>query len=183
MGQPKAQLRIHTQPILTYLLNRFAWKGPRWLITAPGAEHPPGWEGFDRELIDPEPDLGPLRGILTALESLQTQYLVVATVDMPSIEVLQFHALLGAIESNPSLHGVMFARGTESHHSIEPFPLALRKDALHAIRERLGSGQRSVHRLLDDPAFSAIPAQGDWDVWTNLNRPADLEEFLAKTGR
>jgi len=96
---------------------------------------------------------------------------------------LQFHALLGAIESNPSLNGVMFARGTERQRSIEPFPLALRKDSLRAIRDRLASLQRSVHRLLDDPAFSVIPAQGDWDVWTNLNRPADLEEFLAKTGR
>jgi molybdopterin-guanine dinucleotide biosynthesis protein A len=183
MGQPKAMLRIRAQPILTYLLNRFAWKGPRWLITAPGAEHPPGWEGFDRELIDPEPDLGPLRGILTALESLQTQYLVVATVDMPSIEIRQFHALLAALESTPAIHGVMFSRVTEGRQSIEPFPMALRMGATIAVRDRLSLGQRSVHRLLDDPGFLAIPAAADWDVWTNLNRPADLEEFLTKTGR
>src|SRR5581483_11371389 len=73
MGRPKALLEIRGKPILTYLLDRLAWNGPKWLITAPGMQQPPGAQAFDRELVDPEEGAGPLRGVLTALEHLQTQ--------------------------------------------------------------------------------------------------------------
>ncbi|MDB5911273.1 MAG: hypothetical protein JWP34_5390, partial [Massilia sp.] len=66
MGKAKGLLRVGPepgQPILGYLLNRLAWRGPTMLVTAPGRDHPPGWEQFDRELIDPEAGGGPLRGV------------------------------------------------------------------------------------------------------------------------
>ena len=71
MGQPKGLLTLKGQPILDYLLDALAWPGPTLLVTAPGREHPPGWERFDNEAADPESGGGPLRGVLTALESMR----------------------------------------------------------------------------------------------------------------
>ena len=38
------------------------------LVTAPGFERPPGFERFGREVVDPIAGIGPLRGVLTAIE-------------------------------------------------------------------------------------------------------------------
>jgi molybdopterin-guanine dinucleotide biosynthesis protein A len=62
MGKAKALLRIGNQPILTYLLERFAWRGPTMLVSSPGREHPPGAEEFDVEVVDPVEGMGPVRG-------------------------------------------------------------------------------------------------------------------------
>src|SRR3954463_11699786 len=85
MGRPKGDLEINGLPILRYLLQRVEWSGPTLLVTAPGRERPPAHYDFDREVVDPAAGLGPLRGVLTAIEAAQTESLVVSTVDMPGL--------------------------------------------------------------------------------------------------
>src|SRR2546421_8676966 len=85
MGTPKSSLLIRGKPILEHLLDQIAWPGKTMLVTAPGREQPPGSERFDREVQDPPGGGGPLRGILTALEHLQTPLLIVMPIDMPEI--------------------------------------------------------------------------------------------------
>src|SRR3954470_6533758 len=85
MGKPKGLLKIGNQPILTYLLKRFNWRGPTMLVTSPGRERPPGTEGFDLEVVDPVEGMGPVRGVMTALENSKTDFLIVASVDMPLV--------------------------------------------------------------------------------------------------
>src|SRR5688572_29494375 len=85
MGRAKSLLTVHGRPVLEYLHRQFAWPGPTLLVTTPGRERPPGHELFSREVTDPVADLGPLRGLLTALEQCTTPLLIVSTVDMPCI--------------------------------------------------------------------------------------------------
>src|SRR5262245_51915629 len=68
MGTAKSMLRIGGRPVLEFLLDRLAWRGPTLLVTAPGRERPNGQEAFDHEAVDAVGGEGPLRGILTALE-------------------------------------------------------------------------------------------------------------------
>lgn len=176
MGMPKALLRIQNRPILDYLLDRLAWPGPRWLITAPGREHPPGWERFDRELVDPVAGLGPLRGVLTALQHLDRPELIVATVDMPQITAEALRWMIQQLRSRPEIVGLMGRRGSATRQQTEPFPLALRKPAEPVIRQRLETGRRSVQGLLEEPSFATITPPPDWptDIWLNLNTATDL---------
>src|SRR5690242_5929498 len=107
MGKPKALLHVRGQPILQYLLARFRWPGPTLLVTAPSRERPPACERFDREVVDPVPGQGPLRGVLTALDSIATETLVVATVDMPEVSPAQLQWLLEQLDQHPASLGVM----------------------------------------------------------------------------
>jgi len=177
MGQNKALLRVHGCPILEYLLDQLRWPGPAWLITAPGREHPPGWERFDRELVDPAAGVGPLRGILTALEHAETTEIIVATVDMPAVTAVALGWLVDQLHHRPDRVGVMCRRPDGSNEKIEPFPIAIRQSAAPLIRQRIESGRRSVRGLIDDPGFVAMPCPSDWTqtMWLNLNEPADLQ--------
>lgn len=178
MGQPKGLLRIDGQPILNYLLDSVAWPGPKYLVTAPGREHPQGWEAFDREWVDPVAGLGPLRGVLTAVENADASLLVITTVDMPGIRAHHLAWIVARLEQSKAQLGMMCRR---SDGRLEPFPLALRKEAQAIVRQRLHGGNRAVHGLLDDPLFTVIVAPHEWgpEVWTNLNDPQDLRQFEA----
>ncbi|HZK80573.1 MAG TPA: molybdenum cofactor guanylyltransferase [Humisphaera sp.] len=179
MGQPKGLLTLAGKPILDYLLDHLAWPGPTMLITAPDREHPPGWQRFSREVSDPIPGGGPLRGVLTALEHLQTPLLIVLTIDMPGVRLPHGMWLLHKLRNDPTAMGMMLRRNVQDHSQIEPFPCVLRLDARAIVARRLMEGKRSVHGLLDEPGFLAIDSPGDWpaDVWTNLNVPQDLRDF------
>jgi len=178
MGVPKGELRILGRPILEHLLHRLAWAGPTLLVTAPGRERPPGWEGFTREVADPVPGLGPLRGVLTALETAPPGAALVASVDMPEVGPEQLALLVRAAADRPEAGGIMLRRPG----GIEPFPCLLRTALRDEIRTRLDTGRASVVALAHDGLAHIVDAPTGWTgaVWTNLNRPADLAAYAAR---
>lgn len=179
MGMPKALLAIDGQPILDYLLDHLGWTGPTMLVTSPGREHPPGWKRFSVEVQDPRPGGGPLRGILTALESIATPLLLVLTVDMPGIRLAHCKLMLDHLREDPQARCVMLRRVVKGAMRVEAFPCALRIAAKAVVSYRLALQRRSVYGLLEEPGFVSIEVPGNWDeqVWANLNYPSDLAEF------
>jgi molybdopterin-guanine dinucleotide biosynthesis protein A len=180
MGTPKSLLKVHDRPILEYLRRRFGWTGPTLLVTTPGREQPPGHELFSREVTDPVPDLGPLRGLLSALEACHTPLLGVTTVDMPRIGPPHFDFLIESMKSRTDCIGLMLRRRVDGEVRIEPFPSIFRMGARGPVSALLTSDRRSVRALCEQPGFADIPAPADWPerTWTNLNFPEDLERFL-----
>jgi molybdopterin-guanine dinucleotide biosynthesis protein A len=170
---------VHGRPVLEYLLDRFEWTGPTLLVTAPGREHPPGWERFTREVTDPVAGLGPLRGILTALEAAETRLVVVTSVDMPGVGRAQLDWLVARMQGQPAALGVMCHRAADSRPLIEPFPSVYRVEAAPVVLRRLDEGRRALHTLTDLPEFVMVAAPKEWpdSVWTNVNTPDDLSQL------
>ena len=181
MGRPKAELRVGGKPILAHLLNRWQWDGPTLLVTAPGRERPPGAEHFDREVIDPVAGEGPMRGLITALKATRTQILIVASCDMPTVESLHLRWLADALARRPTAHLLLLSHGG----TTQPFPLALRRDALPALTDHFAGGKRSLRSLLEIERAAQLAAPAEWspDVWTNLNAPQDLEAFARRAAQ
>jgi molybdopterin-guanine dinucleotide biosynthesis protein A len=178
MGKPKGELVIDGRSIIQYLLDRFAWDGPTLLVTAPGREHPPGWERFTREVVDPVSGQGPLRGVLTALEHATTDRVVVTTIDMPGLDGAHLRWI--AEQSRASV--TMTRHGDQ----IEPFPSVYHTSSAAAtIRAELDAGCLSVQALSRQADAHVLDAPRDWDdsVWMNLNRPEDLADFLTRLSR
>jgi molybdopterin-guanine dinucleotide biosynthesis protein A len=181
MGKAKGLLRVGEKPILQYLLERFGWRGPTMLVSAPGRERPPGAERFDVEVVDPVEGMGPVRGVLTALENLRTEFLVVASVDMPLVGREQFLWLMERIEEKSEMWGVMVERGDGL---IEPLPAVFRKTwagrpCHEIVGGHWGEGKRSLHSFAEREGFLVVPAPAAWrnEVWTNLNEPGDWAAF------
>jgi len=172
MGKPKALLQVGGRPILSYVLEQFAWPGPTLLVTSPGRENPPGAEVFQMEIVDPVAGEGPLRGVLTALEVCTTSLLFLSTVDMPGVGIEQARWMVEQLES--PRQGVMCRRNGKR----EPFPLLLRNSPFFArgIRKRLESGRGAVSRL---PSISILDPQWPDQVWVNLNHPQEFAAWAA----
>ena len=177
MGVPKAQLQVRGKPILDWLLARWGWEGPKLLVTAPGREHPPGREGFDREAIDAVPDQGPMRGVVTALDAVGTEMIVVATCDMPLVGRHQLVWLAQRLVEWPARSGLFIARQNGAAMKIEPFPCAVRRSAMELLNSRLAAGDFAMHSLAELQQFELLACPDDWaaETWLNLNRPDDLK--------
>jgi molybdopterin-guanine dinucleotide biosynthesis protein A len=176
MGKSKAGLRVDNIAILSWLLRKFRWDGPTLLVTSPGREHPSGCSDFDSEVVDPVAGVGPIRGLLTALENVTTQMLVVATVDMPMVEREQLLWLVSELIAKPQAAGCMCRNEKE----VQPFPSAWRCDlARKIVREHFDAGRRSVYSLQDHSNVIVADAPVAWptSTWLNLNYPRDLEEL------
>jgi molybdopterin-guanine dinucleotide biosynthesis protein A len=180
MGRPKAELLIDGRPILQYLLDQTRWPGPTLLVTAPGREHPPGWDRFDAEAIDPVAGLGPLRGVLTGLEAAKSDIVIFTTVDMPGMGGDQLAFVGSQLESKPDAIGIMLKRA-----EIEPLPCALRRSCIPMIERRLAEQRRSVWGLSQETGMLTVAAASSWDesVWTNLNAPDDIARFVPRASR
>jgi molybdopterin-guanine dinucleotide biosynthesis protein A len=176
MGFPKGEMRPGGRPILPLLLERFDWPGPTLLVTAPGREHPTGWELFSRECVDPQPGQGPLRGLLTALENTPVPHVVVTAVDMPGIGRPQLEWVGRELRTWPGVVGIMLREGHGAAGRVQPFPSAFRIQAAPLVRRMLETNHRSLHGLLDDASILALDAPAEWgeEVWTNVNTPEDL---------
>jgi molybdopterin-guanine dinucleotide biosynthesis protein A len=174
--------------VLRVLLDRFAWPGPTLLVTAPGRERPTGHEAFTREVVDPSPGEGPLRGLLTALENSPAPWVVVTAVDMPLVRREQLDWLAAALKKNRSgtvSSGVMLYQAGPNGRQLQPFPSAFHVDAAPLVRRLLDSHRRALHALRDDPTIANLDAPPDWpaDSWTNVNAPSDLTSYERKYPR
>ena len=178
MGTSKAELTLRGQSVVDYLLDR--WPGTRViLVTAPG-QATAGAKRFDLIVSDPVAGLGPLRGILTALENAPDEIIVVTTIDMPNVAVEQLQFVEQALRDRPELSGLMLARDRGEERFIEPFPSAFRRSAATIIAQELSEQRRAVRGLLrHSEKFLLLDAPRDWNdsVWLNLTTPADVEAF------
>jgi len=181
MGMPKAHLELRGEPILAWMLKHLRWPGPTMLLTAPAVADPPGAQLFDLRVTDPVDDLGPMRGIASALENTSTEVIAVVTVDMPGItrDVLEW--LLKSLAARPQLHGLMCSRLIEQREMIEPFPAVFRSSAKEIVLARLQAGELSVQRLCRQPNFASLASPAEWpaSTWMNLNHPGELAAFEA----
>jgi molybdopterin-guanine dinucleotide biosynthesis protein A len=151
MGVPKAELRIRGVPILEHLLAGWNWTGPTLLVTAPGREHPPGCGAFTEEAVDPVADLGPLRGILTALEHATTPTVAITAVDMAGVRAAQLTWLIEQFSEHVDILGLMLARDGRG----EPFPSIFRIAAAEVICSRIDAND-GEHLTMHAPGEPSV---------------------------
>jgi molybdopterin-guanine dinucleotide biosynthesis protein A len=178
MGIPKGMLQIRGRPILTHILASSRWPGPTLLVTSPGRESPPGAKDFDAEVVDPAPGLGPMRGVLTALQKSKTEAIVISAVDMPAMngEVLRWIAQ--ELRRRPTARAILVERLVDAKIELEPLPCGFRRSARDLLTQRIATGKRSLCGLAGCDGIETARAPQLWTgLWENLNYPADLSRF------
>jgi molybdopterin-guanine dinucleotide biosynthesis protein A len=183
MGMPKAWLQIGDESILAWLNRRLCWPGPKMLVSSPATANPPDANLFDELCLDPVDGLGPLRGVLTALEHSTTATVVITAIDMPGVNFQTLDWLAESLANRPDCQGLMCRVSRTSAPAIEPFPSVFRTSAAASIARRLEQGRRSVHSLCESSEFCAIEPPSDWpdDIWTNLNEADQFKIFQTKS--
>lgn len=180
MGIPKHALTIHGEPILGALLRRLRWPGPTLLVVSTDRPVVAGQERCDRVVCDGVADQGPLRGILTALDTASTEALIAVPIDMPELGCRHLDWLRGLADVHREASCIMLR---DDGGQIQPFPSLCRRGLIPSIAALLDAGRRSLHALADLPGAHIQPAPTSWSprVWTNLNTPPDLVGYISST--
>ncbi len=130
--------------------------------------HPEIAARADLVIPDREPGLGPIGGIVAALEHpLASEGVFVLAGDLSSIGAAEVRAIWAAAEHETDAWATLADSGR-----LEPCIGVYRSAALPTLRERLASGRRSLHDAL--PAERVRRVRVGAERVRNVNEPGDL---------
>lgn len=120
----------------------------------------------DGVIRDLHPGVGPMGGVISALEHGRAPVFVAAG-DMPGIDAATIRALLTALVESPGALAV-FAADDRPHPALAIYC----PESLATLRDRLARGERALHSALPREAVVLVPC--DQRVLANVNSQSDL---------
>jgi molybdopterin-guanine dinucleotide biosynthesis protein A len=176
MGASKAELLIHSEPILSNLQRRFALVSSSSMVLAAGQTLPRGSESFTTIVRDEQEGQGPLAGVVAGLKCFVAAVNVVVPVDMPGVTMEHAALLIDAKRS------AMFRRETGM---LEPMPMVILQADVAPVIDAHAAGERSLMGLERRGIVTAIDAPPDWpaSVWANVNTLEDAASWGISAGQ
>jgi len=171
MGQDKGLVQLGGRPLVQHVLDRVAQLGDEVCITT---NRPQAYAFLGvPTAADPQPGLGALAGLRTALHAARGDTVLVVACDMPFLEP----ALLRHLLSRSGEAEVIIPR---RHGEFEPLHAVYRRSCLTALEAALARGEARMIsffpdvRLLpiDQPELAAYDPEGL--SFFNVNTPDDL---------
>lgn len=126
----------------------------------------------DRVLADPNPGVGPIGGILSALLAAHTSILVLAG-DMPRVDAAAIRILIAAASVRPEAEVLVARAENRTHPCVGIFRLS----AVAGLRAAFARGERALHLALQGAVVQTVDLPPS--VLANINTP---EEFHANGG-
>ncbi|MEO7716047.1 MAG: molybdenum cofactor guanylyltransferase [Capsulimonas sp.] len=176
MGRDKAALPWNGEPLLEHLA--IAALSTRHLVRVIGRPQPEDWKvaGVDF-LPDRYPDVGPLGGVLTALEAGAGSILAVAC-DMPHLDGLALDWLLDTANRLPPHSPGVAARNGDQ---IEPLFAVYGQSLREPMRARIAAGRLSLNGLIQDAALTLVDAPEEIRrALMNVNTPEEWRDLNRK---
>ncbi|MEJ5243135.1 MAG: molybdenum cofactor guanylyltransferase [Desulfomicrobiaceae bacterium] len=175
LGRDKALLPFHGVPLVERAVALLSRVCPRVAVSSrrmlPGLPI----------LLDATERVGPLGGVLTALEAWQRPVLVLAC-DMPRMEEAALVRLLAARRARPA-HALMTVWARYGTPYIEALAAVYEPAAAASLRQGLTMGVYQLSRLIPASHRHHLPyteAEAHW--FFNVNTPEDLAQLHAVCG-
>ena len=154
------------------LLARVAEQWQPW-ATSPilVADRPDKYPGF-AVIADRQPGLGPMGGLLTALEHCTAEWLILAACDTLLLDPQQPASMLAA---RTDAAQVVALRGEENEAGRwQPLPGLYRRSLLPLVTASLARKQASLWRLIQQVPHQSLAA----GELARINTPEDLQAYL-----
>ena len=173
MGRDKAFLEIDGQPLVARLA--MVVEEAAGSATIVGDPQRYGALGF-HVIPDGIAGLGPLGGLLTALENTKTAWNLVVACDMPGLTVSVMLRLVLAIPTAGQAQCIV----PVSEQGMEPLCALYHRDCLDAVRRAITSKRLKMRDLAAELAPLQI-AGFTSGVFDNVNRPAEWSTYKGST--
>ncbi|MGC8828249.1 MAG: molybdenum cofactor guanylyltransferase [Verrucomicrobiia bacterium] len=175
MGMDKATLRLHGISLAERLLSTLKFLGFNEILLSCGKKG--DYKDFNAKLVyDLRQDCGPLAGIESALQTINSDFLLAIAVDMPAINIEFLQWLLS---HRPENKGIV----PKSKTQIEPLCAIYPKSSLGILQRLLDSNIRKAITFAENCAscklVEIIPVPKQFErCLTNLNTRNELEEYM-----
>jgi molybdopterin-guanine dinucleotide biosynthesis protein A len=174
MGRTKALIELDGVPMARRVADALALAGCTSVIASGG--DPVELEPLGLLVVpDRHPGSGPLGGVLGALElfaesDLHIDGVFVAACDLPALRGEDLAGMVDAVRHRPDVD-VVVAHAAR----IEPTCAIWRPRASERLREIFDSGERALHRAIEQLQFCAVEIEPG--AVRNINTPDDLDRY------
>lgn len=177
MGRHKALLENDGQTFLAALASHLAAISSRTLVA--GEPEPGLYAGLTLELVhDSVHQLGPLGGVLSALQACRTPYLFVCPCDTPSDPSRLALSLLSLLKQK-KVDIVFCEQGGKAH----PLFAVMKRSVVSSLQRYLESGGRKVLDWMQSQKHLCYSVNDDSFSFININTPGQYAEWVADVQR
>jgi molybdopterin-guanine dinucleotide biosynthesis protein A len=173
-GQDKATTHWRARALLDHVLEALPRERTETVLVLRDDQKPPATR-VDRVVRD-DPSLGdgPLRGLISGLSAVRTEWAWVVACDLPAVRTELLRALLQ--EASLGSHAVV----PEWQGRLQPLTALYHRSIVQPLRDAAAAGERSLIgalgrtrlQLLGEDWCRAVDPSGR--SFTNVNRPEDL---------
>lgn len=167
-GEDKPLLEHAGRPLLQHIVDELAPACARILISANRNEDV--YEQYGKVIADQEPGRGPLEGIASCLDKVNTPWAFVCPGDAPFVVEEIPRRLMAALEGRTERLAVAHDGARRQHLHV-----LLSADHAAAIREYLDTGQRSVYAWLESQPLVEVVMDDLAMAFADLDEPGDLD--------
>lgn len=169
-GQDKGLLLLQNTPLYQHVIARLHHQVDQIVISANRNQHFYQQAGFP-VISDQLPDhQGPLSGMLTAMNTISTDWALFVPCDTPFIPVDLVEKLRAALDENDAVY---------AHDGVHAHPTHLLINTRHktALNDYLASGQRKIIAFLDSINAQKAVFKFQQNAFANINTPEDLRYY------
>ena len=172
MGQDKALLPLNGATLVQHMAQIVkAATGSATLVGPPERYRHLGYP----VIADPQPDSGPLAGLVALLAATTAELNLVVPCDMPSLDAHFLRALLETALAHPD-HQAAVPLGPNGQH---PLSAVYRKNAYAPLAAALAADQRKVRDAIKALKVKEVP--GTAAQLANVNTPGDWLRLAEST--
>jgi molybdopterin-guanine dinucleotide biosynthesis protein A len=169
-GQDKGLMQLNGRTLIAHVLERLAAQTQQILINC--NRNQDAYAGFGYPLLsDTLPGgLGPLAGLLSALETVDSEYVLSVPCDTPRLPGDLVKRMLSALQQCDAE-----ACTVDDGERLHPVILLVRRSAAAGLRHYLLSGGRKVHDWFYSVAHCSADFSDQPESFININTPDQLE--------
>ena len=166
-GSDKARAVVHDKPLILHVAESI--RPVSSSITAVADRRNKYADLGLRTIADSVANMGPLGGLLTALQDAQDDWLLLVSCDWLGLRTAWMELLVNLPRTDVSVVAFRDRRW-------QPFPALFRKDVLDRVREQLNHRDRSfsLQNLMDAVRTRGLPCPSDWHKAVQINTPSCL---------
>lgn len=161
------------RPLIAHVRARLAPQVGAIVISA-NRDHAQYRQWGDRVVADTLPGLGPLGGLLAALDVLETDFACCVPGDAPCLPATLVARLATALDA-PAVDLVLPHDGQRE----QPLFLLMRRDVVAELRRFLAQGGRAAHRWVAGVPHRVVDMSSDRAGFANINTPDELAGLRA----
>jgi len=171
-GEDKGLILLNNKPMISYAANMVKARVGRLLISA--NRNIEQYQKYGEVITDTLDDFqGPLAGILQAIQSADTDYLLIFPCDAPRLNETVVQRLLDTMNDN-TIDICVAGDGMKIHPTIALVKTKLEQDLV----DFLASGERKLGFWIEQNNFLKVDFSDCLEVFANLNSPEDFNKFL-----
>ena len=174
-GQDKGLVMLNGKPMIEIIIDAFKPQTSSLLINANRNHDRYSKYGFDIVADELSGFCGPLAGMASALQTIDTDYLVTAPCDSPFIPHDLVQRLADALDNKSADISV-----AHDGQRIQPVFCMLNKSVLQSLKNYLAAGDRKIDRWFKQHDFAIADFSDKPETFDNINTHEDIEKAMTK---